>query len=82
MCFVDNILERPGNAERITKTGSTYIKKQSLNGIDRWGFVGRVEAVFRLEPDIEVKIFNQTEQLFVEFRAEILGHFLECAVQV
>lgn len=57
-------------------------QKQSLNGIDRWGFVDRVCIASLSEPDVKVEVFNQAKNLFVIFRAEVFGHFLECSVQV
>ena len=56
-------------------------QKQSLNGIVRWGFAGRVESVLWQIPNFEVKVLNQAVQMFVTFWTEVLGHFLERAVQ-
>lgn len=56
-------------------------REQSLNGIVRRGFVGRMQAAFLSEPNVKVEFLDQSEKALVKFRAEVLGDLLECAVQ-
>lgn len=79
---IKNLSRHPPGALKVSPNLAIFTRqKQSLNGIVSWGLAGRVESVLWQIPNFEVQVFNQAEQLFVKFRAEGSGHFLERAVQ-